>query len=291
MAYPDLTFRHVPPDVLQELEQFVAILNGYLAIQHDSEGAHTDITALSVTVEGEVFASGDGIFEGDVSAQSGATVLGLAGSALVTDGLLGHGLHAQSLTAGQGEFEIVATDNSTDEELQVQDLVRNLVPFTIHYNGTAYYVRPGKDTTVSKNVNLGTDQFSSRRGRFNSAFVNTLDTRVLNATGTVEPAQITSNQNDYNPTDLATASHLRLSSDAARDITGLVAQEHGRLLMISNGGGTFNITLKVNSGSSSAANRFAIANGADVVLRPNNGSVLLRYDSTIGSGFWFVIGA
>ncbi len=40
-------------------------------------------------------------------------------------------------------------------------------------------------------------------------------------TGDISPSQITSNQNDYNPTGLSGASTLRLSTDASRNITGL----------------------------------------------------------------------
>jgi hypothetical protein len=39
--------------------------------------------------------------------------------------------------------------------------------------------------------------------------------------GDLTPSQVTANQNDYNPTNLAIASVLRLSTDASRDITGL----------------------------------------------------------------------
>src|SRR3990167_10882133 len=39
-------------------------------------------------------------------------------------------------------------------------------------------------------------------------------------TGDITPAQITSNQDNYNPTGLSSASVLRLATDASRDITG-----------------------------------------------------------------------
>ncbi len=52
----------------------------------------------------------------------------------------------------------------------------------------------------------------------------------------ISPSQITANQNDYNPTGLSTASVLRLSSDASRDITGLQAGADGRLMIIHNVG-------------------------------------------------------
>jgi len=53
--------------------------------------------------------------------------------------------------------------------------------------------------------------------------------------GDISPAQITSNQNDYNPTGLATAGVLRLSSDAARNVTGIAAQAAHQGLHIADG--------------------------------------------------------
>lgn len=92
----------------------------------------------------------------------------------------------------------------------------------------------------------------------------------------ISPAQITANQNNYNPTDLATASVLRLSSDASRDITGLAGGADGRILLVFNVGSN-NIVLKDESASSTAANRFAL-NG-DITLAADD-SVILWYDAT-----------
>ena len=86
------------------------------------------------------------------------------------------------------------------------------------------------------------------------------------ATARIRPPQITANQNDYNPVGLATALVLQLTSDAARDITGIqVTGRQQRLLIIGNVGG-FNITLKDASASSAAANRFDFP--ADIVIAP-----------------------
>lgn len=95
-------------------------------------------------------------------------------------------------------------------------------------------------------------------------------------TGDITPSQITANQNDYNPTGLSTASVLRLSSDASRDITGLAGGADGRVLLVFNVGSN-NIVLKDESASSTAANRFAL-NG-DITLAADN-SVILWYDAT-----------
>lgn len=92
----------------------------------------------------------------------------------------------------------------------------------------------------------------------------------------LSPAQITANQNNYNPTNFSTTSFLRINSDAARDITGLNAGNAGRLLVLVNVG-SFTITLKHESASSSAANRFTL--GSDYALLSGT-SVILIYDST-----------
>lgn len=94
--------------------------------------------------------------------------------------------------------------------------------------------------------------------------------------GVISPAQITANQNDYNPTNLATANFLRLSTDASRDITGLQTGASGRIIMIHNIG-SFNIVLKDEDVGSTAANRFAL--NADVTILPDQ-IVMLHYDST-----------
>ncbi len=100
--------------------------------------------------------------------------------------------------------------------------------------------------------------------------------RTVKFTGDITPSQITSNQNDYDPATLSTAAIVRISSDAARSITGLAGGVDGRVIVIVNVG-SFAITLSNESGSSTAANRFGF--GADQVLASKN-STLLIYDST-----------
>ena len=54
--------------------------------------------------------------------------------------------------------------------------------------------------------------------------------------GVISPTQISANTDDYNPTGLATASVLRLSTDASRNLTGLQGGAAGRLIVIENVG-------------------------------------------------------
>jgi hypothetical protein len=91
----------------------------------------------------------------------------------------------------------------------------------------------------------------------------------LRITGVVSPAQITADQNNYSPSGLGTSNVLRLSSDAARSITGVNAGAGGALLTIVNVG-LFGITLVNDSGSSSASNRFAL--GSDLTIPAGRGT-------------------
>jgi hypothetical protein len=92
--------------------------------------------------------------------------------------------------------------------------------------------------------------------------------------GEVTPAQITSNQNDYAPTGIATASTLYLSADADnRRITGITTGAQGRVLMLRNSGSKI-IKLMDNDSGSLAANRFSMF-GVDRLLMP--GSVITLY--------------
>lgn len=95
--------------------------------------------------------------------------------------------------------------------------------------------------------------------------------------GDISPSQITTNQNDYNPTGLSTAAVLRLSTDASRNITSIAGGADGRVLVIHNVGSN-PIVLKDDDGATgTAANRFALS--ADVTLAADQ-SALLQYDST-----------
>lgn len=104
----------------------------------------------------------------------------------------------------------------------------------------------------------------------------------------VTPTQITSNQNDYSPTGLSTASVLRLSSDDERAITGIEAQPAGRRLMIRNVG-LYALTFHDESSSSTAANRFSFPYDRALTVAPGE-SMELMYDGTLsrwtGGGFF-----
>ena len=95
------------------------------------------------------------------------------------------------------------------------------------------------------------------------------------------PTQLAADQNNYT---LASGDILRISASAARNITGLVATVNGDARLLVNIG-TFDITLKHQSASSTAANRFLCAGASDYTLAAG-ASAPVVYDST--SGGWRV---
>jgi hypothetical protein len=109
--------------------------------------------------------------------------------------------------------------------------------------------------------------------------------KTVTLQGTITPAAITADQNDWAPASFVSAESLRISSDAARTVTGLAGGAAGRQVKLFNVG-NFNLILANASGSSAAANQFAL--GADVTLTPGTG-ILLQYDGT--SLLWRSAGA
>jgi hypothetical protein len=107
----------------------------------------------------------------------------------------------------------------------------------------------------------------------------------------LSPAQITANQDNYNPTGWTNggaphgASHLRLNTDASRNLTSLAGGVEGRMVIISNVGSQ-NIVIKDDDGATgTAANRFALS--ADLTLAPDQSRAFI-YDAT--SSRWRIVG-
>jgi hypothetical protein len=91
----------------------------------------------------------------------------------------------------------------------------------------------------------------------------------------VSPAQITSDQNNYSP---GAQGFVRLSTDAARSLTGMVAQPDGTQRVVVNVGSN-SLILEHEHASSTDVNRFLCASGADITLAANEMAVLV-YDAT-----------
>jgi hypothetical protein len=101
-------------------------------------------------------------------------------------------------------------------------------------------------------------------------------TAYLAAIGTIAPAQLVANTNDWNPAGLATASVIRFSTDASRNVTGLQGGSENRFIALHNIGAQPAV-LKREDAASAAANRFKI--DADITLLGDQ-SIILMYDAT-----------
>lgn len=102
----------------------------------------------------------------------------------------------------------------------------------------------------------------------------------------ISPAQLVANTDNWNPTGLASAGFIRVSTDATRDLTGIVAPTTARLLWLCNIGAQ-DLVLK-HDATSTAANRFYCPGSGDFTLNANDACRIL-YDLT--SARWRVLAA
>lgn len=81
----------------------------------------------------------------------------------------------------------------------------------------------------------------------------------------ITPPALTASQNDYEPSGLATAQWIRISSTTAVNLTGLKAGSVGDVILLTNIGSN-TITLVHASASSAEANRFRCPGAGDFAL-------------------------
>lgn len=101
---------------------------------------------------------------------------------------------------------------------------------------------------------------------------------------TVTPS---TDQNDYNPASLSTASQLSMNIGASMKLTGLAGGTGGRPITIANTSSDYLLWLENENTSSTAANRFRLPRGLPAFLMPGD-TLDLRYDSTLSR--WRVVG-
>lgn len=108
---------------------------------------------------------------------------------------------------------------------------------------------------------------------------------IASSLRTITPSQLTANTDNWNPTGLSTADVIRASTDASRNLTGIVAPAASRMIVLENIG-SFDLVL-IHDSTSTAANRFLCPDDNDLTLPPDSG-VFLIYDET--SDRWRAIG-
>lgn len=195
-------------------------------------------------------------------------------TANTTDSTCIRGLHTGTVDTSGGFRQAVAVNASVNA-------TRSAGASSLQCVGLQATAAGGQDNqairTISGDVDLNTTAGMTRFNksvRFNSELV---------------PAQITGNQNDYNPPGFADAHTLLLTSSIAVDLTGFaIAGANGREIRVynDNAGGGPNITLK-HLVTSSAANQIVGRANADTVLAPKT-SVILQYSPSKTK--WLVMG-
>ena len=95
----------------------------------------------------------------------------------------------------------------------------------------------------------------------------------------ISPTSLSGSVDNYNPTGLSMARHIRQSCSSASTLTGLAAQESGQRIVVHNVSTSAPNTLTLNheDTNSTALNRFTLPGLTNVTL-PTGGSVELWYD-------------
>lgn len=99
--------------------------------------------------------------------------------------------------------------------------------------------------------------------------------------GIITPTALAANTDNWNPTDLANATIIRVSASSTYNLTGIVAPATNRVLVLVNVGAN-TITL-INNNTSTAANRFQFGTAGNISLAAED-SVILWYD--LASARW-----
>lgn len=126
----------------------------------------------------------------------------------------------------------------------------------------------------------GTAVFMSKGTSAKEAWQNRVATYRF-AVDQYSPATIGSNQNDYDPAGeggVLARSAFRISSDASRNITGIIAGREGQIIYLTNVGSN-DIVFKHQDTGSTAANRLISSYGLDITLSAGL-TAMATYDST-----------
>ena len=281
---------------------------------HTGTQAHTTITglggaaALNVgTTAGTVAAGDDSRLtdqrvptDGSVTtaklADGAVTAAKIAASQTVTFGSVSAGTLAAGaggVTATTGRLAVLGIGATTLFEVSSTGVVTTgtwqATAVAVDYGGTGATSASAARTnlgvaygTTAGTVCEGNDSRLSN-ARTPTSHASTHQTGQADAINPVivTPSSLSASQNDYAP---GVCDIIRLSSSTAIDLTGLVAGTVDgamRLVINTNASGGAAITLKHESASSTAANRFRSVTAADVVLLANGGSAVLTYSSAI----------
>lgn len=238
-----------------------------------------------------VVAAGSRHFEtGNVAlGQQAATTLTIASDA-ITPTRAWHQLDTEA-AASSDDLVTIATTNIADGGLLLLSAVNAGRSIVVKHQDAPtagqIFLQTGRDFTL---LGIRRALLLQRRGNHwveitRGRNVNEIADAFL-LTGELTPAQLTGNADNYNPTGLAGASVLRMSTNASRNLTGIQGGAAGRIMLLGNVGSN-NLVL-VHDATSTAANRFSLPGAANLTLLPGEWT-MLRYDSTLSR--WTVASA
>lgn len=157
MPYPSLTFAQFIDNATRtELEQLISLLQGYLSVQHNEDGEHTDITGESLTLTGDAsladLTADDATFTGNVSVGTGGAAL--LGKLFTHEGLLDENstrdvsVDSTATNWGNGTADLTVEMNLRITTASgLAPALRGLAPSAQH--GTVYRVFNVSGSTIS----------------------------------------------------------------------------------------------------------------------------------------------
>jgi hypothetical protein len=240
----------------------------------ESDGATTIYTGMDGIHAGDVgligaYGTSGG---GKTIVEGGGSDIGPGGNVIIQSG--------STLNGNGGDVNIITTSGTG---IYIDDGYGGNINIT---SGNGNSLGNGGDIII----NIGTGGLSGNDGSlkiydgYNVLKVHVTSDGTFIKRTIISPTSLTASINNWAPTDFNFADVIRIDSNAAWDITGFDAtavNTRKTLIYI----GATSVTIKNQSVSSSAANRFLIA-GGDLVLNPN-ASADIEYDSITGA--WRVV--
>lgn len=190
-------------------------------------------------------------------------------------------LHTRTATIDTLVSMVIRTDTLYAIQATTQHLVSDTVQSTI-ITGTDLAINSVQvNFALTSPSIIATYLESDTLVVTNSATVANLDvTGPFKLTGIISPAQITADQNNYEPTGFADASVIRLSVDGTpRSITGMGAGRPGEIKTLINTAGA-TLTIVNDSASSDAENRYLYPTALSPLLLTLDAVIQFWYDAT-----------
>jgi len=209
---------------------------------------------------------------------TGANVIAQGANALSFTGSGGMTINSGNVTIGSGSntWEYTASNGQLKDNGSY--FVFNRIDgFGISSAGTSTIQVAGGGNVLILTTNNGNIQLNPGTS---SVIVNGNLKLLGVAPAQTTNAQIIANTNNY---AIGGATSFRISTDAARNITGLTGGVDGKILVIRNIG-AFTITFTHEDAASTAANRVTASTAASISLLAN-GCLILQYDATASR--WF----